>query len=120
MLEQLEVLQNKQEFECLVGKYEIGHSTLSLVVRNRVSRTRQNFFIVFENVKYFSGPFRWQGVNFKLATREECLERLLQANIYSEDTKLGDETPMKLYQVDLGAMVVEIIASYARVDYDVN
>jgi hypothetical protein len=120
MLDELKAIEDIDDFECLVGGYQVGHSTLILIVRNGLSKTRRNFYIFFENVKYFSGPLKWQGADFKQGTTEECLKRLTQAKVYPDKTFLRDDTQQRLYQVDLGSMVVEIIASHARIQQDTD
>ena len=118
MLAELVDIQDKDRYECLVGKYEIGHSQMTILARKLSSTTRSNYYVIFEDVRYFSGPFRWMGFEFSIGTREECKQILVRTKLYSADPSLLEKTSMKLFKVNLGEEVVKIIAGDVRIQRD--
>ncbi len=115
MFDELKQIQDKSQYECLVGAYQIGHSELKILVRNRTSAFRDLFYIVLVDVRYFSGPFKWIGVNFKLGSVQECWEKLVRAKVILDDPSLREKSRMRLYRVDLEDSAVEVIASNAYI-----
>ena len=75
-------INNPMLYECLVRKYDIGHSRLRILVRE-IDNNRNKFHIEFSSVIYFSGHLKWMGANFEHGTSDElrvflALRRLLK------------------------------------------
>ncbi len=118
MINELDQMEDKSQCECLIRSYTNGHSQMRILVRNREPAFQDRFYLVFQGVRYFSGPVRWTGADFRLASDDECWERLVQLKVIEGDPATPEETLLRLYTVELGNMAVEIISSLAYVEYE--
>ncbi|MBZ0295543.1 MAG: hypothetical protein K8L99_23495 [Anaerolineae bacterium] len=107
---------------CQIWHYGVGHSVLSIYVRYSATAgiSHKGFYLVFDSVRYFEGPFTWPGANFCTTPLDEYL-RLLHLLQLSEKVDPGSlpETyalspPVqgRLFTVDAINLQVKIIASH--------
>ena len=72
----LNSIANPQNYFCTVLGYIHGHLQLYIKAANTVTATDKSFILAFEAVRYFEGPMRWQGLDFRLGSIDERINLL--------------------------------------------
>lgn len=116
-VEVIPTLSDPQKYKCQIEWYALGHSTLCLHI---YYKKEESMYFHFNDVKYFCGPFRWQGANFRLASEDEL-------NTFRRDVAMLDNMPddimsqFHLYMIDEPRLKVRIIAAtVTRLDSSMN
>lgn len=117
IFEELENIEHKDEFECLVRSYQYGHSHMYMWCAG----LGRKFRILFHSVKYFNCPKRWKGLYLSQGSEAECWERLLAFKVYSDEVYSEDELNQwknrnTLYKFKIGDTFAEIIALSALIE----
>ena len=113
--EALQSIVNPQSYHCLVWYYTAHLHELGLRVYKPPFDEGEVFFLVFQMVSYFEGPMHsWEGVGFRLGTREEFDEvvRTGHINLPPEEEALNiflEQFP--LFIIDRPNLKVRIVAS---------
>lgn len=112
-------ISNPDEYDCMVRKFDIGHSTMHVQVRHKVQR-QQFFYVVFSSVEYFSGSMRWGGADFYIKSDEEMLSVIRKVERLNQTTeeKLLASPPYRLYEVVTSNDIIQIIARRASIQSD--
>lgn len=113
VLEQLDNLENKQDFKCVVRGYQYGHSHMYIWVANQKAKKR--FFIYLEDVKYFCCPITWDGLHVSVGSKSECWGKLVKARIFADDNDLKGKSHQTLFKFDIGGNFAEVIASHIEI-----
>lgn len=108
IFKELEKIEDKHNFRCRVRAYQHGHSLMTIWVANQTTKNR--FHIIFQSVRYFSGPFEWIGIDLTLGSKVECCDILMRAKLLDKEKCLEHTNP-KLYIFDNIDIPVKIIAS---------
>jgi hypothetical protein len=61
-----------QAYSCSVLAYIRSHGQMIVEVVEMAADTYQPLYLELDTVWYFEGPLRWQGVDFRIASSEEC------------------------------------------------
>jgi hypothetical protein len=73
-----------------------------------IINNNETFFIVFVGVIYFEGPMSWNGANFSLGSKEECIN-ILQPMGQDYLKGFRNRVP-NLYKLKQGGFEVKIVA----------
>lgn len=65
-------LEDPDNWGCEIQVYSVGHKVMQIGCRS----IKTHIEIAFNSVEYFSGATKWNGANFRLHSREECIELL--------------------------------------------
>lgn len=69
-------------YSCSVRRYYSGHSTMFIELVDTTQKKAT--YLLFDQVKFFSGPFYWRGADFQLGQHEECVKILRQIGLTNE------------------------------------
>jgi hypothetical protein len=61
-----------QAYSCSVLAYVRSHGQMIIEVVEMAADAYRPIYLDLETVWYFEGPFRWQGIDFRIASSEEC------------------------------------------------
>jgi hypothetical protein len=125
------VLQIEQPeiYSCRVFRYQVGHSVLIISLKTKeVPEPFDNFYLVFESVKYFSGPMWWRGANFCTGTLDEYGQLLhkiqtptpLSEQDLPETYNLDKSTGGRLLIVETPNLQVKLIAQLVTITNDIS
>src|SRR3954454_189149 len=67
---------NAEKYSCRIDYYRLSHSELRIAVSHEENSP---FYLLFVDVRYFSGPTSWQGINFHLVEKPDAHLRLLES-----------------------------------------
>ncbi len=114
--EALQSIVNPKSYHCLVWYYTAHLHELGLRVYQPPFDQGQVFFLVFQMVSYFEGPmFSWEGVDFRLGTRDEFDEVLRTGHInlsQEEETINFYLEQFPLFIIERPNLRVRIVASH--------
>lgn len=106
-------------YRCQIYHYHARLSRLYLrIYKGRL--TEPSFYLLFPDVAYISAPMSWNGADFGVASREDCIERLLSAGLVGDAIHTFPDAyaPLTeyayLYTVTLPRQTIEIIAGPAN------
>ncbi len=111
----LQSIVNPQSYHCLVWYYTAHLHELGLRVYQPPFDEGEVFFLVFNMVSFFEGPMHsWEGVDFRLGTRDEFDEvlRTGQINLSQEEETINiylEHFP--LFIIERPNLRVRIVAS---------
>ena len=74
----LSSVSNPQDYYCSVLGYVRGLSQLYIKAETISPKTDRPVILGFASVKYFEGPMRWQGLDFRLGSVDEKITLLQQ------------------------------------------
>lgn len=77
--------------------------------------TGENFHLIFYFVEYFSGPLRWEGINFILGPSQEVRELIGKKPPFN-DMPLDAISKFHLYTLNGSDVVIKIIATRAEIE----
>jgi hypothetical protein len=69
-------LDKAEEYRCDIDHYTTSHKELRVAVSHE---SVSPFYLLFTDVKYFSGPTEWQGANFRLIENSDEHLRILKS-----------------------------------------
>jgi len=73
-------ISKPQLYRCQVHHYHSRLSRLYLRVFKGQSEVPA-FFLLFSDVAYFDCPVNWQGADFQIAERDDCIQLLLETGL---------------------------------------
>ncbi len=76
-------IENAEEFLCRVMYCNINQEREELMIHAQ-SRNGDKFRLYCIELRYFSGPMQWSGIDFEVKSQEECKNLLVQ-NGYSKE-----------------------------------
>lgn len=101
------------DYSCAVRRYYSGHSTMFIELVDTTQK--KTSYLLFDQVKFFSGPFYWRGANFQLGQHEECVKILRQIGLTNELMY-----PMfNLFLLPIGEVEIKIVAAARYVHTDI-
>lgn len=104
----LEWVNDPANFYCKIFSYKQSLSELIIIAHYQ----EFNFYLLFQNVVYFSGPLQWQNVYCRMGQTDEC-ERLVRQSMNLTNLEgsilLALVKSYKLYL--LGDMPIKIVAN---------
>lgn len=113
--EALQSIVEPQSYHCLVWCYSAHLHELGLRVYQPPFDQGEVFFLVFNMVSFFEGPMHsWEGVDFRLGTREEFNDVLQTGHInlsQEEETINFYLEHFPLFIIDRPDLRVRIVAS---------
>jgi hypothetical protein len=110
-------LEEAENYNCIVWRYQIAHSTLllRLDLPNKFRDKATTYYLAFSGVYYFEGPIRWQSAAFQLGNKDELgeiVDRVEKAASMSADEREAFITEYShLYKVVTPDFEVKIIAN---------
>jgi len=113
--EVLQSIVDPQTYHCLVWYYTAHLHELGLRVYKPPFDQGEMFFLVFQMVSYFEAPMHsWEGVDFRLGTREEFddVRRTGHIDVQNDEETIGfyfEQFP--LFIIDRPDLRVRIVAS---------
>ena len=81
-------LEHPNEYSCIVFHYRVNHSTLLVQARPKNPGHLKSFYIAFDGVEYYEGPFVWGSANVSIATDDEFKDFLTKLGLPDLDLYL--------------------------------
>jgi hypothetical protein len=69
-------LDQSEKYTCSIDYYRISHKELRIAVSREGTSP---FYLLFVDVRYFSGPTSWQGANFHLIKKPDEHLKILES-----------------------------------------
>lgn len=122
-------IKNPDLYHCRVAKYEQGHSVMHIALRSlEIGDANPNFYLVFEDVKYFEGPMIWEGANFCTVSLEEYgkyIEKIQSREkvVDSQASLLLDfqmPIPGRLFVVNTPNLQIKLISNIVTLTDDIR
>ena len=76
-------ISNPARYRCQIFHYHRKLSRLYLSVYQG-QRDQPAFYLLFTDVAYIEAPMSWLGVEFDIATRDECIALMLEVGLVGE------------------------------------
>lgn len=111
-------ISEPKRYRCQIHHYHSRLSRLYLSVYQGQEK-RPAFYLLFSDVGYIEGPVSWNGADFGIASKEDCIDLMLQSGLIGEAVRQFPDAyapitdSARLYQVNLPKSSVRIIASSA-------
>lgn len=124
MTENILNLKNPMLYRCHLYRYYAG---LSRVYMRAFYGQQQEpaFYLLFSDVGYIEGAVSWQGVDFKIAPEQECIDLMLKTGMIGEavlqfpDAYASITDTAKLYVTQTMHQPTRIIASSVTMFKDI-
>jgi hypothetical protein len=71
-------------YRCQIWHYEAKLSRLSIRVYRAQDRETPAFGLLFIDVAYWDGPMTWGGVDFRVASHDECIALMLETGLVGQ------------------------------------
>ena len=117
-------ISQPQRYRCQAHHYHRRLSRLYLSVYQG-RRNEPAFYLLFSDVAYIDAPMSWLGVDFEIASRQECVDLLLSLGLVGEainqfpDAYASITDYARLYQARSAHHQIRIIASSAAILRDI-
>jgi len=98
-------------YNCVVWGYTASHSQLYIRLFASPVKLDEYLYLGFQTVRYFSGPMRWSGGNFRFGSRDEILD-LIQSGIIEIPKNLSDDymSDWRLFVAEKPGFIIRILA----------
>jgi hypothetical protein len=77
-------ITDPESYRCQVWQYDSKLSRLSLRVYRALEREQAAFGLLFTDVGYWEGPMTWIGVDFRVASHDECVTLMLETGLIGQ------------------------------------
>ncbi len=98
-------------YNCVVWGYTASHSQLYIRLFASPVKLDEHLYLGFQSVRYFSGPMRWSGANFRFGNRSEILNLIQSGIIEIPDNAIDDYvSAYRLFVAEKPSFTVRILA----------
>jgi hypothetical protein len=110
-------ITDPDSYRCQIWYYEARLSRLSIRVYRAQDRETPVFGLLFIDVAYWDGPMTWDGVNFHVASHDECIALMLETGLIGQailqfpDAYASITEMARLFVVETKTRPVRLIAS---------
>lgn len=110
-LDQYLNLPELDSYNCVVWAYSANLSQLYIRLFASPVKLDEHLYLGFQSVRYFSGPMRWSGANFRFGSRDEILD-LIQSGITEIPNNLIDDyvSACRLFVAEKPGFIIRILA----------
>jgi hypothetical protein len=99
-------IRNSTDCRCTILSYIFGGNVLVVQVdpSRHKWRTKETYYLQFEDVLYFEGPVQWKSADFYLGTNNEIVNIANRAGLV-----LSDDEELQLFIVDIENGQVKVL-----------
>jgi hypothetical protein len=101
------LVDKPETYGCSLYSYMLGHRILWI----EVSGETETFYLLFQQVIFFSGTTYWLGADFVVEPHETCLDFVRSADLMKTIPDWGVEIMFRLYRVRGSQPEVKILAA---------
>src|SRR5690349_450123 len=92
-------LDNPDQYECVVWRYTVGHSMLTIVLREKNTQDIATYYLMLDVVRKFEGEMSWHGANFRTATQQDCINYLANWGLDEQKARWESTLLYRLYLI---------------------